>query len=92
MEKTKQNSTTDYAPQKAGETIEVNFSKTVNSAGVSVYGRIHSSGAETGSISYDSSRGNLLVQLKGFDTMPASDREAVCANAPVWVAEILAEE
>lgn len=92
MEKIKQNSTVNYAPQQAGEQTEVHFSKTVNASGASVYGRVLVSGTEKGSVSYDSNRGTLLVQMKDFGSVPKADREAVCANAPLWIEEILSED
>lgn len=92
MEKTKQNSTVDYAPQQCGEKTEVKFTKTTNSSGTSVFGRILTDGSERGSISYDTSRGNLLIQVKDFGSMPEADRGAVCSNAPGWIEEIISEE
>lgn len=89
MEKKSENATTNYAPEKITETVEINFTKIVNPGKTVVSGTIRKSSEDVGSVSLDTKDNYLITSLKPYGTLTPEEVKAVYDAVPGCIAEML---
>ena len=78
MEKKAENSTTNYAPEKVTEAVEIHFTKIVSGGNTTISGTIKKGSADAGT-----------VQLKPYNALTADEVTAVYAAVPGCITEML---
>lgn len=89
MEKKAENSTTNYAPEKVTEAVEIHFTKVVSGGNTTISGTIKKGSADSGSVSYETNGNYLITQLKPYDGLTAEEVTAVYAAVPGCIDEML---
>lgn len=89
MEKKSQNSTTNYAPEKVTEAVEVNFTRIVSGGNTSISGSIRKDGSEVGAVSFESAGNYLITSLKPYGVLSGDEVTAVYNSVPGCIAEML---
>lgn len=89
MEKKAENSTTNYAPEKVTEGVEINFTKIVSSGKTQISGSIRKASEEVGSVSFDTKDNYLITSLKPYSSLTAEEVKAVYDAVPRCIAEML---
>lgn len=91
MKKKTQNMSVSYDPVTVSKEAVISFTRVTNAAGTTIYGRVMKSGAEVGSIAYDSKGCYLTTSLKPFDALTGEEVEALYAQVAGCVSDILSE-
>lgn len=89
MEKKAENSTTNYAPEKVAETVEIHFSKIVSGGNTTISGAIKKESADVGSVSFSTQGSYLITQLKPFASFTSEEIKAIHEAVPACISEML---
>ncbi len=89
MEKKAENSTTNYAPEKVTEAVEIHFTKIVSGNGTTISGTIKKESSDVGSLSFNSQDSYLITQLKPFSSFTPEEIKAVHEAVPDCISEML---
>ena len=89
MEKKAQNSTTNYAPEKVSEAVEIHFTKIVSGGNTAISGSIRKEGTEAGTVSYEAAGNYLITSLKPYSTLEPEEVKAAYDAIPDCIAEML---
>ncbi len=89
MEKKAQNSTTNYAPEKITDNVEINFTKISTPGNTTISGQIRKGSAEAGSVSFESNGNYLITSLKPYSELTVDEVAAVYNAIPDCVREML---
>lgn len=89
MEKKSQNSTTNYAPEKVTEAVEINFTRIVSGGNTTISGSIRKDGSEVGTVSFESAGNYLITSLKPYAGLTAEEVSSVYNSVPGCIAEML---
>lgn len=89
MEKKSQNSTTNYAPEKVTEAVEINFTRIVSGGNTTISGSIRKDGSEAGTVSFESSGNYLITSLKPYSVLTDEEVAAVYHAVPGCITEML---
>lgn len=91
MEKKAQNATTNYAPEKVTEKVEITFTKIVSPGKTTISGQISKNAANVGSVSYESTGDYLITSLKPCSALDADEMKAIHEAVPGCISEMLAD-
>lgn len=89
MKKSSENSTVSYDPEKITEEVEIRFTRTANSSGVNIYGKIMKGGVEAGTITLDSKNNYLLTSLKPISGVSSEEIRKIYESVPRCIEEIM---
>lgn len=89
MEKKAENSTTNYAPEKITEAVEIHFTKIVSGGNTTISGTIKKDSADAGTVSFETTGNYLITQLKPYNALTADEVTAVYAAVPGCITEML---
>lgn len=89
MEKKAENSTTNYAPEKVTEAVEIHFTKIVSGGNTTVSGTIKKESADVGSVSFETTGNYLITQLKPYNSLTGEEVQSVYTAVPGCIAEML---
>lgn len=70
MEKKAENSTTNYAPEKVTDGVEINFTKIVTGGNTTISGTIKKDSTDVGSVSFETTGNYLITSIKPFRDPP----------------------
>ncbi len=88
MKKSSENSTVSYDPEKITESVEIRFTRTADSSGVNIYGKIVKSGTEVGTVALDYKSNYLVTSLKPVSDMTSEEIQKIYESVPRCVEEI----
>lgn len=91
MEKKAQNATTNYAPEKITEKVDITFTKIVAPGKTTISGQINKEGADVGSVSYESAGDYLITSLKPCSAFDTGEIKAIHEAVPGCISEMLAD-
>lgn len=89
MEKKAENSTTNYAPEKVTEAVEINFTKIVAGGNTTISGSIRKESAEVGTVSFESGGNYFITSLKPYTGLTDEEVVSVYKSVPGYIAEML---
>lgn len=89
MEKKAENSTTNYAPEKVTDGVEIHFTKIVSGGGTTISGSIKKGSADAGSVSFETTGNYLITQLKPYSGLTGEEVLAVYNAVPGCITEML---
>lgn len=89
MKKKAERTSVNYDPVAISEAASIQFHKTVNSAGTTIYGKVTKDGAEVGNVSYDESGGYLITSVKPFGSLTKEEVAELYAQVPTCIDEML---
>ncbi len=89
MEKKAENSTTNYAPEKVSEAVEIHFTKIVSGGNTTVSGTIRKDGSDVGSVSFETAGNYLITSLKPYGGLTGEEVTAVYSAVPGCITEML---
>ena len=91
MKKKSSNAQVKYDAVALSETAFLDFVKTIDAAGTTVYGKIVKDGTEVGNVAYSSKGGYMNTCLKPFDSLTVEEVKALYDQVPDCISEILSE-
>lgn len=89
MEKKAQNSTTNYAPEKVTDGVEIHFTRIVSGGTTTISGSIRKDGSEVGTVSFESAGNYLITSLKPYTGLTDGEVVSVYNAVPGCIAEML---
>lgn len=91
MEKKAQNATTNYAPEKVTEKVEITFTKIVSPGKTTISGQVNKDAANVGSVSYENIGDYLITSLKPCSALDSEEIRAIHEAVPGCISEMLAD-
>lgn len=89
MEKKAENSTTNYAPEKVTEAVELHFTKIVSGGNTTISGTIRKGSADVGSVSFETTGNYLITSIKPYTGLTDGEVVAVYNAVPGCITEML---
>jgi len=89
MEKKAENSTTNYAPEKVTDAVEINFTKIVTGGNTTISGTIKKDSTDAGSVSFETTGNYLITSIKPYTGLTDEEVVAVYNAVPGCITEML---
>lgn len=89
MEKKAENSTTNYAPEKVTDGVEINFTKIVTGGNTTISGTIKKDSTDVGSVSFETTGNYLITSIKPYTGLTDEEVVAVYNAVPGCITEML---